>query len=70
MTLREWEAKQPVTVGTHAHGARFVPDAAHLVDRTEAFYLEDYAVSGVIGGTIWFVPRGQSLSMIEGGEQI
>jgi len=58
MKLSEWEAKQPNIVGTHPiTGARFVPDHAGLVHRWEAWYLEDYAVSSVTGGTIWFVPK-------------
>lgn len=59
MTLREWADKQPLKVQRHKKyfNAFHVPDALELVDRSEAWHLSDYAVSSVLGGTIWFIPR-------------
>lgn len=69
MKLEQWAAQQPWKLGTHASGAKHIPDD-RLIDRTEAFHLEDYLVSSVIAGTIWFVQRSATAwnSMRDPGE--
>lgn len=57
MTLREWADKQPIALWEHASGIYMIPDAANLVDRAQAWHLEDYAVRSVQGGAIWFGQR-------------
>lgn len=59
MKLQEWAAKQPLRVERHPKyfNSFSVPDAASLVDRAEAWRLEDYLVASVTGGSIWFSPR-------------
>ena len=56
MTLNQWAMKQPYLVRAHGR-AYHIPDSARLVDRAEAWSLEDYLVSSVSGGTIWFLAR-------------
>lgn len=62
MTLAQWSAKQPYTLNKHMHGQYWIPDAASLVDRAQAWRLSDYLVSTVSGGTIWFYPREERTS--------
>ena len=57
MTLKQWAEKQPYRVGTHSSGCKWIPDGSGLVDRSEAWHLEDYAVDSVIAGSVWFVRR-------------
>lgn len=59
MTLNEWAAKQPLKVSRHPKyfNSFHVPDDSSLVDRAEAWHLEDYRVTSVTGGSIWFSPR-------------
>jgi hypothetical protein len=64
MTLHEWAAKQPLKVAKHdkyfpgkGPVSYWIPDDSRLVDRAEAWSLDDYRVTAVTGGTIWFMPR-------------
>lgn len=59
MTLQEWAAKQPLAVTRHPKyfNSFSVPDDSRLVDRPDAWCLEDYRVTSVTGGSIWFSPR-------------
>jgi hypothetical protein len=59
MTLKEWSDKQPLAVQRHPKyfNSFWVPDSLSLVDRAEAWRLDDYLVSAVEGGSIWFAPR-------------
>lgn len=59
MTLLEWSQKQPVKVQRHPKffNSFCCPDVPTLVDRSEAWRLEDYLVSSVAGGSIWFFPK-------------
>lgn len=56
-TLQQWAAQQPYLVQQHPAGAYWIPDSTRLVDRAGAFWLSDYLVSSVTGGTLWFLPR-------------
>jgi hypothetical protein len=59
MTLKEWSAKQRYAVKRHAKffNSFWCPDDSTLIDRAEAWHLDDYIVASVSGGTIWFSPR-------------
>ena len=60
MTLKQWAEKQPYRVGfkgPETCGSAWIPDGSGLVDRSEAWHLEDYAVCSVIAGSVWFVRR-------------
>lgn len=56
MTLEEWAAKQPYKLGTLLD-KRWMHDSVDLVDRSEAWCLDDYLVHSVAAGVIWFSPR-------------
>jgi len=56
-TLAQWADKQPWRL--EWFDSRFtaaIPDTC-LVGRTEAWYLEDYRVSSVSGGSIWLTQK-------------
>lgn len=69
MKLIEWAQKQPYRVTWRDRGyvlrevnpadavSAHIPDMPRLVDRAEAWHLEDWLVSSVAAGTIWFVRR-------------
>ena len=59
MTLKQWSDTHNITVFYHEKNQQYwLPDAIwpSLV-RTKLFHLEDYVVSAVTGGSIWFVKR-------------
>jgi hypothetical protein len=58
-TLDQWAEKQPYALGTKG-GGKWMPDGLNLVDRAAAWDLDDYFVSSVSGGTIWFAPRSSA----------
>ncbi len=56
-TLDQWAEKQPYRLGSKG-ASKFMPDGGfNLVDRAAAWNLDDYFVSSVSGGTIWFTSR-------------
>lgn len=59
MTLAQWAEKQSIRVQRHPKyfNSFWCPDVASLVDRHKAWPLEDYLVSSITGGSIWFSPR-------------
>jgi hypothetical protein len=61
MTLAEWAKGWPHKVSQHSSGAMWTPDGELKIHhRCQAFYLSDYLVSSVSGGSIWFVSREPS----------
>jgi hypothetical protein len=57
MNLSQWAAKQPYRVEWFDYrNVAVIPDQ-NIVDRWAAFHLEDFTVSSVTGGSIWFVRR-------------
>ena len=58
MNLKEWSERQPTRASRHPRyfNSFWIADTG-LVDRAKAWVLEDYRVSSVSGGTIWFTPR-------------
>lgn len=61
MKLSEWAEGWPYRLQMHVSGACSVPDSlesrADESYRAKAWRLEDYLVSSVSGGSIWFIPR-------------
>lgn len=64
MTLGTWLKRQPVT-GRYlpVHFVYMMPDVAGLVDRWQAWKLDDYVVWSVSGGSIAFAPRDWSAEL-------
>lgn len=61
MRLAEWEALSNVRAleWKPDKPTRCIPDASiPAAHRPALFRLADFAVSSVIGGTVWLVPRG------------
>jgi len=57
MTLKEWSDKQPVRLLRHGDGQPYISDIPGLIDRPGASNLDDYRVTGVAAGVIWFYPK-------------
>lgn len=58
---QNWRAGSPDPMGATPDGvsAFVVPDDPFGHTRTWAWGLEDYRVSSVTGGSIWFTPKGR-----------
>ena len=58
MTLAQWAKLWPNKVQQHPTTKQwYTPDSVHTAHRPGAWSLDDYLVSSVCGGSIWFLPR-------------
>jgi hypothetical protein len=65
MTLTQWANAYGKVIHTHpTSGGKWTPDfydsspdQSRTVGRSDLWRLDDYIVSSVCGGSIWFIPR-------------
>ena len=58
LTLYEWSERHGIDIRTHENGACWVPDCfVEGAVRSALWWLSDYAVFSVRGGTIWLEKR-------------